>query len=220
MRPALRTLSRCQRQFPSMLLLLPQFFRLVFRFSCCSFDFLCKPYPTTKNAFNFGVRGHGSASRAATCCRDPNCLGLSPVRERESVPRPCGFEQKPRATLGFIDPDFDETCRRDVTMVVTHVVHFAETCDQRFVVVHQLGQHVQWLHVVSVVIEHPLSTRDLSNRMEREPADLANAFRDDVGHCEELFGVFIEKQMIIAEMMPTHMPVKILSFHIKREDVR
>jgi hypothetical protein len=27
-----------------------------------------------------------------------------------------GFEQEPRATLGFIDPNFDETCGRNITM--------------------------------------------------------------------------------------------------------
>ena len=65
-----------------------------------------------------------------------------------------------------------------------------------------------------------LLSRDLSDRMQRESADLANAFRDDVCHGEELFGVFIEKQMIIAEVVPAHMPVKIFRFHIKGENVR
>jgi hypothetical protein len=42
---------------------------------------------------------------------------------RKSVSPARGFEQEPRTTLGFIDPDFDETgC--DITMFVTHVVRF------------------------------------------------------------------------------------------------
>lgn len=44
---------------------------------------------------------------------------------RTSVPPACRFEQEPRATLGLIDPYFDETCRRDVTIFVTDVVRFA-----------------------------------------------------------------------------------------------
>jgi hypothetical protein len=104
-------------------------------------------------------------------------------------------------------------------MFVAHVVRFAQPRCERFVVVRQLGEHVQWLDVFSIVIEHSLSTRDLSDRMQGEAPDLANAFRDDVGHGEELLGVFIEKQMIIAEVMPAHMPMKIFRFQIQREHV-
>ena len=49
--------------------------------------------------------------------------------------------------------------------------------------------------------------------------DLPNAFRDDVGHGEKLLGVFIEKQMIIAEVMPAHMPVKIFRFQVQSEHI-
>ena len=137
-------------------------------------------------------------------------ISVSPAR---------GFEQEPRPALRFIDPNFDETCRCDVAMFVTHVVSFAQACGKRFVVVHQFGEHVQWLDVFGIVIQHPLSTRDLSDRMQREAADLANAFRDNVGHCEELLGVFIEKQVIIPEVVPAHVPVKILGLQVKREHI-
>ena len=105
-------------------------------------------------------------------------------------------------------------------MFVADVVRLAQTRCERFVVVRQLGEHVQWLDVFSIVIEHALRSRDLSDRMQRKSADFANAFRDDVCHCEELFGVFIEKQMIIAEVMPAHMPVKIFRFQVQGEHVR
>ncbi len=142
------------------------------------------------------------------------------VREaNKSVPSTRSLEQEPRATLRFIDPNFDETCRRKITMFVADVVRFAEARCERFVVVRQLGEHVQWLDVFSIVIEHSLSTRDLSDRMQRESADLPNAFRDDVSHGEELLGVFIEKQMIIAEVMPAHMPVKIFRFQVQGEHI-
>src|SRR5262249_49471248 len=122
------------------------------------------------------------------------------VREiTKSVPSPRGFEQEPRAPLGFIDPYFDKTRRCDVAIFVAQIVRFAETRGERFVVVHQLGKHVQWLHVFGIVIQNPLSTRNLSNRMQRESTNLANPFRDNVGHRKELLGMFIEKEMIIAE---------------------
>ena len=44
---------------------------------------------------------------------------------RISVSPARGFEQEPRPALRFIDPNFDETCRCDVAMFVTHVVSFA-----------------------------------------------------------------------------------------------
>lgn len=147
-------------------------------------------------------------------------LSLRPVRETgKSVPLARGFEQEPRSTLGFIDPNFDEACGRNVTMFVTHVVRFAEARGHRFVVVLQLGKHVQWLDVSGIVIQNPLITRDLSDRMQRQSADLANAFRNDVSHGKELLGVFIEKQMIIAEVMPAHMPVKIFRFQVQSEHI-
>src|SRR6266480_5153957 len=91
------------------------------------------------------------------------------VRETgKSVSLACGFEQEPRTALGFIDPNFDETCRCYVTIFVTHVVRFAETRGERLVVIQQLGKHVQWFDVFSIIIQHSLSTRDLSYRMKRE----------------------------------------------------
>src|SRR4249919_1246175 len=116
--------------------------------------------------------------------------GLS-LRVREankSVPSTRSLEQEPGATLRFIDPNFDETCRRKITMFVADVVRLAQTRCECFVVVCQLGEHVQWLDVFSIVIQHSLSTRDLSDGMQGESADLANAFRDNVGHGEELLG--------------------------------
>jgi hypothetical protein len=104
-------------------------------------------------------------------------------------------------------------------MLVAHVVYFAQAGGKGFVVVRQLGEHVQWLDVFGIIIEYALSSRDFSDRMQRESTDLANAFRDDVGHGEELLGVFIEKQVIIAEVMPAHVPVKIFRFQVQREHI-
>ena len=104
-------------------------------------------------------------------------------------------------------------------MFVAHVVRFAQTRGERFVVVRQLGEHVQWLDVFGIIIEHALSAGDLSDGMQCQAPDLANAFRNDVGHGEELLGMFIEKQVIIAEVMPAHMPVKIFRFQVQREHI-
>src|SRR5262245_17190280 len=105
-------------------------------------------------------------------------------------------------------------------MFVTHVVRLAEAGGKSFVVVCQLGKHVQRLDVLGIIIEYALSPRDLSDRMQGEAPDLSNAFGNDVGHREKLVAEFIEKQMIIAKVMAAHVPVEILRLQIKRENVR
>lgn len=104
-------------------------------------------------------------------------------------------------------------------MFVTHVVGFAKTRSHRFVVLRQFRKHIEWLDVFGIIIEHALSARDFSDRMQCKSPELANAFRNDVCHGEELFCVFVEKQMIIAEVVPAHMPVKIFRFHVQGEHI-
>src|SRR5476651_1667192 len=53
-----------------------------------------------------------------------------------------GFEQEPQPPFGFVDPNFDQTGGRDVTMLFADVVAAAHARDQRFVVVPQLAQHI------------------------------------------------------------------------------
>ena len=126
----------------------------------------------------------------------PHSKALSVQRVRETrklIPLACSFEQEPSTTLGFIEPYFDETRRRDIPVFVTDVVRFAEARSHRFVVVHQFREHVQWLDVFGIVIGDALGPRDLSDRMQRESADFANPLRNDVRHGKELFSVFVEK---------------------------
>ena len=44
------------------------------------------------------------------------------------------LEKEPGSSLGFIDPNFDQTRRGDVAVFLTHVVGLAETRGQGFVV--------------------------------------------------------------------------------------
>src|SRR5215472_16807738 len=74
------------------------------------------------------------------------------TQPRGSVPPAGCFEQEPGAPLGFVDPYFDQTRCREVTMVVTHIVRLAQPRGKRLVVVRQLGEHVQWLDVFGIVI--------------------------------------------------------------------
>src|SRR5580692_1870776 len=42
---------------------------------------------------------------------------------------------------------------------------------------------------------------------------------DIIGHSEKLLGLFVKKQMIIAEMATAHMPMEVLRFQIKRKHI-
>src|SRR5438094_8188536 len=73
------------------------------------------------------------------------------------------LEKEPGPSLGFVDPNFDQARGRNVAMFVAHVVRFAQARSQCFVVLCQLGKHVQWLDVFGIVVEHALSTRNLTD---------------------------------------------------------
>ena len=64
----------------------------------------------------------------------PPSQACSLTSDSTLLPARC-FEQEPRASLGFIDPNFDQTRGSNVTMLIAHVVHFAKPRGQRPVVV-------------------------------------------------------------------------------------
>src|SRR5881398_2670968 len=109
------------------------------------------------------------------------------------IPAALYLGQKPGPAFGFIDPNFDQTWRSDVTMLVADVMCLAQTRGQRFVVVGQLRDHVQRLDVFRIVIEYALSARNVADRSQRKSSDLSNSLRDWIGHGEKLAGVFVEE---------------------------
>jgi hypothetical protein len=69
-------------------------------------------------------------------------------------------------------------------------------------------------------IRHRYRARAECERSERKSAKLSNPLGDWIGHREKLVGVLIEKQVIIAEMRPAYVPVKIFGLHVEREHIR
>jgi len=51
------------------------------------------------------------------------------------LPRSSSFEQKPSAPLGLVDPNFQETCCRDIAMLLAKVMRLAHVSNQLLVVV-------------------------------------------------------------------------------------
>jgi hypothetical protein len=90
---------------------------------------------------------------------------------------------------------------------------------QLLIVVAKLTDHLLRTDSFLVVVFQPLVLRDIADRTDRCPADLARAFSDVVGHGKDLRGLLVEQQMIIAKVLPAHVPMKVLRLYIKREDI-
>ena len=143
----------------------------------------------------------------------------SPLCSMPRRPRAAGFEKEPDATFGFVDPNFDQAGRGYIPMLVANLMRFAQPAGEITIVFPQLRQHVERLDVGGVIVFHALHFSDLAGRTQRRPANLADAFRHRIGHGEELVGLFVEEQVIIAEMGPAHVPMEIFCLQVDRENV-
>src|SRR5713226_4217814 len=101
------------------------------------------------------------------------------------------LEQEPGAPLGLVDPHLDQACGGDVAVLVAHVVRLAKARRKLLVVLAQLGEHVQGLYVLGVVIQYALRAGDAADGLQRGSADLADALRNRVRHRIELIGLLV-----------------------------
>src|SRR5579871_3219282 len=120
-----------------------------------------------------------------------------------------GLVQEPDPAFAFVDPVLQHARRRNVAMLVAEIMGLAHCSNQPLVVFAQLGQHVLRRDVVGVVVGDALDAIDLADRAQRTAADLAGALGDVIGHGEDLLGLLIEQQVIVAKMRTGHMPVKV-----------
>ena len=97
---------------------------------------------------------------------------------------------------------------------------FAHARDEVRIIALEFGEHIFGGDVGGVVIENALMAPDFADRMQSDAADFADALGNVVGHFENLAGLLIEQQMIVAEMRPAHVPMKILSLEIQRVKIR
>ena len=83
----------------------------------------------------------------------------------------------------------------------------------------KLSNHVLRADGFLTVIFEALVLRDVANGVKRSAAELARALGNIVGHGKDLVGVLIEQEMIIPEVTPRHVPVKILRLDIEGENI-
>jgi hypothetical protein len=65
-----------------------------------------------------------------------------------------------------------------------------------------------------------LQLGDLSDRADRDAAELAHPFGELVGGGEDRFRLLVQHQMIVVEMPAADMPVEVLGLQVKRKGVR
>src|SRR6185437_12878788 len=129
------------------------------------------------------------------------------------------LKQEPHTPLGLIDPVLDEARGCDVAQLVHYVVHFTQTTGQRLVVLAQLGEHIERIDVVGIVVLDSLQAGNVPDRAEGRTAYLANALGNRVGHPIQLIGLLIQQEVIVPEVRAAHVPVEVLSLQVQSEHI-
>src|SRR6266481_2738677 len=61
---------------------------------------------------------------------------------------------------------------------------------------------------------------DMADRLDRKSANFPNSLGDRIRHGKKLVAVFVEEQVVVAEMRAAQVPVEVFGFQVKREYVR
>src|SRR4051812_35534387 len=85
------------------------------------------------------------------------------------------FKQEPGATLRLVDPVLDQARRRDVAGFIYNIVHLAQAGRELLVVLAELGQHVERLDVVRIVVLDALQARNVPDGAQRVATHFADA---------------------------------------------
>src|SRR5262249_10871430 len=75
------------------------------------------------------------------------------------------------------------------------------------------------IDVRCIIVGDALMTRDVTDRTQGDAADFAYTLGKDIGHRENLVGLFVEQEVVIAKMWPADVPVKVLGLQIERESI-
>src|SRR5262249_32754118 len=160
--------------------------------------------------------GHGGRAFGTLTARRAPCY---PESMSCRIAPASGFIKEPNTSFSVVDECLEKTGRRNIVVFVAEIVGFAQCRDHALIVLAQLCQHVLRIDISCVIVAQTLMTPDIADGSQCSPAKLAHAFGEHIGRGEYLVCVLVEQQMIIAEMRPTDVPVKILGLHVKREGI-
>src|ERR1700722_2936024 len=112
--------------------------------------------------------------------------------------------------LRLVDPVLDQARGGDVAIPVAEGVYGSQAARQLLIVFSKLHEHVAGGDVLPVVVADPLKSGDVPDRTQGRAPDLSDTLGNRVGCGEYLRTLFVQQQMIIAEMRPRGVPMEIL----------
>src|SRR5882724_2762051 len=130
------------------------------------------------------------------------------------------LEEEPHAAFRLVDPGLDQAGTRHIPMSVAESVRFAKTRRELFVVVAQLCKHIERRNVLRIVVRNALEAGNVADRTQCRSADLAYALGDAVGGREDLIGLLIQQEVVVAEVRAGHVPMEVFRFQVQGEQVR
>ena len=129
------------------------------------------------------------------------------------------FEEKPAPALRLIDPVLEKAGCSHIAGIVTESMDGAHSQSERLVVLMQLAQHVGRGDEVGVVVRNSLQTCDVPDGSDCGSADLTDTLSDIVRNCEDLIGMVVKQEMVVAKVRATHVPMEVFGFQIEAEDI-
>src|SRR6185312_6681039 len=88
--------------------------------------------------------------------------------------------KEPHAPFVLIDPHFEQARGRHIVLLVAEVMRLAHARDQVLVVRSELGQHVEWIDIIGVIVWYALEPGDIADRMQRDTTNFPYALGDVV----------------------------------------
>src|SRR6266850_2444106 len=153
-----------------------------------------------------------------------SCLNRASQTARAStataVAAPCRLEKEPHAPFRLVNPGLYQAGARHIPMFAAKSVRFAKPRRELFIVVAQLRKHIEGRNVLRVVVQNALETGNVTDGAQRRSADFAHALGDAVGGREDLAGLLVHQEVVVAEVRAGHVPVEIFSFQVQGEHVR
>src|ERR1700735_2621781 len=110
--------------------------------------------------------------------------------------------QEPGSAFSLVDPVLDQAGGGDVVVLIAELMSGTKFSYELLVVVEELGQHIYRRDEFRVVVLQALMLCDVPDRVDCGPAYFASALGDIVGHGEDLRGLFVKQQVVIAEVLP------------------
>src|SRR3546814_12571531 len=110
--------------------------------------------------------------------------------------------------------DLDQAVSRVILCLPGGFLCGAQRFDELQIVFTKFSEHVLRRHIFSVVVLNGLTPRYVANRPKRRVAGLADSLSYEISLGQNLRGMIIQHQVIVAKMRPFNVPVKILVLQV------